>query len=231
MSSKAAMDFGDDYQQKYSLILKRWEKKIKGAGKVTASMEEKWAADLQKELAELLSDSLMSEEEIKGWNKLDLPSLETRHNFTKIGVKFALSVASADLLRRYVKSVKETKDLPPGESPVGGLKVYRPGEFIARASQTLAQIYDMATDKFNAVMNSFLKRKGEVTGRRKWVTVGGDSRHAALDGQIRNEGGTFTFNKKSVYGPRPADGNPKDWSGCSCFLTFERSDGTWTRGI
>lgn len=231
MSSKSAMRFGDEYQEKYAKILEKWENKIKDAGKVTAAMEEKWASDLEKELAELLLESLMSEEEIKGWNKLDLPSKETQHNFTKIGVKFALAVASGDLLRRYVKSVRETRDISPGESPVGGLKVYRPGEFIARASQTLAQIYDMATDKFNSVMNSFLKKKGEVTGRRKWVTVGGDSRHAALDGQIRGEGGTFTFNKKSIYGPRPADGNPNDWSGCSCYLTFERSDGTWTQGI
>lgn len=226
MSSDTAMEFGDKHQERYAKVLEKWTRKVGGVEAPSDSLVAQWGADLDKALGEEVLAALLSPEALKKWIGVDLPSQDTLERYSKIAVKYSLNLASVDLLRRLVKSVKAEKDNKP-ESVTAAL--FRPSELIKRASQTVAQMFDMAKDQFNAVLNRDLERKQALTGRKRWVSTGDNSRHASLHHEIRDQGDTFTYKKQQISGPRPPGGSPFDWSNCSCYTELQRKDGTWFR--
>lgn len=219
MSSELGMDFGEKSKQKYKGIIDRWSD--------NPGSEERWGATLQEALADPLIETLLSKESMDMWTKeeLSLPSEETFQRYAKIAAKFALVVSTNDLFRRLNRSIEQDEKFP--DKVEAALRLYTPSEIAARAQQTLAQVFDMARGWFNRITARRLEETDQLTGKKKWVTVGGDSRHAGLDGQVRDLDGTFTYNKKQIYGPRPADGNPNDWSNCSCYLIYQQENGKW----
>lgn len=229
MSSQAGMDFGDKHQEKYAKAIDNWTGKVAKVSDVSKKLEGQWGNTLLDALAEPLIEALTSKDALGQWEKagLKLPSKETIKMFSEIAAKFSLAYASPDLLRRLVISVKADKANPPEKALTAALKVIRPEELAKRSPQTVAQIFDMAKDRFNAVLNRFLQRDSQLTGRRRWVTDGKDSRHAALNQVVRDEGTPFSYKKNDVHGPRPVGGNPADWSNCSCRLQYEKSNGKW----
>lgn len=232
MSSAYGTTFGAEYQAAYAKVLKKWLAKGRRVTNLTPAMEAEWAADLKAALGEPLNAALLSSQAMEQWTAggVELPSKSTLQRFSEIAaVKYALAFASIDLLRRLIKVAKTDKAYPPGSKVTGSVRIARPSELIQRAAQTVAQIFDMAKDRFNSLMNRFLERKQELTGRRRWVSVGDKSRHSMLHHQIRSEGEPFSFKKELIQGPRPPGGNPHDWSNCSCFIEVETKGGKWIR--
>lgn len=232
MSSQAGMDFGDKHQEKYAKVIDTWTNKVDNVSEVSKKLEGKWGATLLDTLAEPLIEALTSKDALGQWEKagVKLPSKEALKMFSEIAAKYSLAYASPDLLRRLVISVKNDKANPPettDKALTAALRVVRPSELATRSPQTVAQIFDMAKDRFNSVLNRFLQRDSQFTGRRQWVTEGSNSRHSNLNNQIRDEGDSFTYKKQDVQGPRPVGGNPADWSNCSCRIQYEKSNGKW----
>lgn len=232
MSSQAGMDFGDKHQEKYAKAIDTWTNKVGKVSEVSKKLEGQWGNTLLDALAEPLIEALTSKDALGQWEKagVKLPSKEAMKMFSEIAAKYSLAYASPDLLRRLVNSVKNDKANPPetsNKAVTAALRVVRPSELANRSPQTVAQIFDMAKDKFNSVLNRFLQRDNQFTGRRQWITDGAHSRHANLNKEVRDEGDDFTYKKQAISGPRPVGGNPADWSNCSCRLQYEKSNGKW----
>jgi len=226
MSSELATQFAEKHSDKYAEVLSKWADKVDGS--VSNSLQDAWGKDLHEALAEALIEDLV---ETSGWGELN-PSKELRTMYSQIAAKYALSYATSDLLIRLAKSVKEDKANPAvitADGEVSG-RIVRPSELIKRSAQTVAQIYDMAKDSFNAAVDRALTRNNMTTGNRRWVVVNPEeSRHADMHHQIRAADQPFFFKKQKVNGPRPVKGNPADWSNCSCYLEYQTAKGKWLR--
>lgn len=229
MSSKAGMDFGDEHQEKYAKAIETWTQKVDNVSEVNKKLEDKWGNTLLDALSEPLIEALTSKDALAQWEKagLKLPNKQVLKMFSEIAAKYSLAYASPDLLRRLVVSVKADKANPSKDSLTAALRVVRPPELAKRSPQTVAQIFDMAKDRFNSVLSRFLQRDDQLTGRRRWVTDDSNSRHSSLNQEVRDEGEEFTYKKRSIHGPRPVGGNPADWSNCSCRIEYEKSSGKW----
>lgn len=222
MSTELAMQFGSEYHEDYAKVLDRWSNKVTRVAGTSPRLESQWGLDLQEALGEPVHAALLHADALGQWKKVKLPSKDALDMFAKIAVKYSLAFATSDLLRRLIRSVKDEKKDNGVQAAA-----FSPSELANRARQTVAQIFDMARDAFNAVLNRFLHRREELTGRRRWVSTGDNSRHADLHHEIRDEGEPFLYKKELIQGPRPPGGNPHDWSNCSCVIELERRDGTW----
>lgn len=251
LSSELGMSFGDKHHEKYAEVLEAWTNTAAGK-KVTDGMAEKWGADLHDALAEDLIEALMSKDDLSDWSSkgITMPSRETLKMFSQIAAKYSLQYASRDLLDRLVKSVTFDKE-NPSETIVASssatltwtgsdylasnttstitaaIRPMRPLELAKRSPLTVAQIFDMAKDKFKIVLSGHFERKNELTGRRKWVTTGKNSRHGALNGEIKGPEELFTYSGEEIAHPRPVGGSPAHWSNCSCRLEYETRNGKW----
>lgn len=251
MSSELGTIFGENHHEKYAEVLEAWANTAAGE-KITDAMAEKWGADLYSALSEDLIEALMSKEEISEWSSkgISLPSNETLQRFSQIAAKYSLQYATRDLLDRLVKSATFDKENPSdiitassnititwtgidfvttntSNSFTAAIRPMRPSELVKRSPQTLAQVFDMAKDKFTHVLGRHLVNTNQFTGRRRWVTSGKDSRHAGLNHEIKDFNEKFTFNKEQIVGPRPVGGSPAHWSNCSCRLEYETKKGKW----
>lgn len=227
MSSKAGMDFGETHHEDYSKIIDSWAKK--NISNVNKNLEGTWGADLIDALAEPLIEALIAKDALHQWTKtgVKLPDKEVLRMYSEIAVKYSLAYASPDLLRRLASSVKADKANPPEKALTAAVRIVRPSELAKRSPQTVAQIYDMAKDKFNSVVNRYMQRTDQFTGQKKWVTDSKDSRHSALNQVVKDESEDFTYKKDNIGGPRPVGGNPADWSNCSCKIQYRTKRGSW----
>jgi hypothetical protein len=228
LSSELGMSFGENHHEKYSEVLEAWANTAAGE-KITDAMVEKWGADLYAALSEDLIDSLMAKDDLSEWSGkgISLPSKEILTMFSQIAAKYSLQYATRDLLDRLVKSATYDKENPPEDAITAAIRPMRPSELMKRSPQTLAQIFDMAKDKFNAVLNNHFTKTNQFTGRRRWVTVGKNSRHAALNGEIKGPEELFSYENEKIVAPRPVGGSPAHWSNCSCRLEYETKKGKW----
>lgn len=252
MSSELGMSFGENHHEKYAEVLEAWANTAVGH-EITDKMAEKWGADLYEALSEDLIEALMSKEEISEWSSkgVSLPSRETLERFSQIAAKYSLQYATRDLLDRLIKSATFNKENPfevvtassssvfewtgaayintssTSTTLTAAIRPMRPSELSKRSPQTVAQIFDMAKDKFNSVLSNHMVKTKQFTGRRRWETSGKDSRHASLDHEIKDFNEKFSFNKEKIVGPRPVGGSPAHWSNCSCRLTYETRNGKW----
>ncbi len=228
MSSELGMSFGENHHEKYSEVLEAWANTAAGQ-EITDAMVEKWGKDLYSALAEDLIETLMSKSEISAWSSkgVSLPSPETLKMFSQIAAKYSLQYASRDLLDRLVKSATFDKENPSDEAVTAAIRPVRPTTLIKRSPLTLAQIFDMAKDKFTSILGTSLTKNNQFTGRRRWITAGRSSRHSALNGQIKGPEDLFVFNGEEIVAPRPVGGSPANWSNCSCYLEYETSKGRW----
>lgn len=251
MSSELGMSFGENHHEKYAEVLEAWANTAAGE-KITDAMVEKWGSDLYSALSENLIEALMSKDDLSEWSGkgISLPSKETLIMFSQIAAKYSLQYATRDLLDRLIKSATYDKANPSetitasssatltwtgtdysvnttSSTITAAIRPMRPSELAKRSPQTLAQIYDMAKDKFTHVLGRHLVNTNQFTGRRRWVTSGKDSRHAGLNHDIKDFNEKFTFNKEQIVGPRPVGGSPAHWSNCSCRLEYETKKGKW----
>lgn len=230
MSTKLGDEFGQAHGEEYARVVVKWAKRLKGVEKVSDEDRKKWGVDLRKALGPQIM-GVIEAEIAPGWKKAgELPTDETLQRFYQIAAKIALEKEMGDLLLRLRDMAQRPE--PEGESPEDALKALTSAGFLVtqavkRSAQTVAQIFDMVSDRFNGLMERFFTRKGSLTGRRRWQTASLKSRHRRLDGQIKTEGDLFIFKGDSVYGPRPPGGSPENWSNCSCLLQRERTDGNW----
>jgi hypothetical protein len=246
MSSKLAMAFGDTYQDDYRKVATKWAKKLSSSGKLSDKTRSEWGIDLQDSLGEQVIDGLI-DHTLSSWkNAGSLPPKDILQMYAKIAAKGALAVNTIDLLHR-LKDAPTASDTEFGEKSENltifsenptvfdenqaNFTEFSPmtkAELIKRSSQTLSQIFDMAQDRFNGLVNKYLTKTDQSTGKRRWVTVAstsGPSRHAALDGEVRDEDEDFIFEGESVYGPRPPGGSPAHWSNCSCYISYIGKNG------
>lgn len=225
MSTEQGNLFGAAHQEQYAEVLEAWASSPTGE-KVTDAMVAKWGADLHAALAEDLIETLLTE---SNWSNsdIDLPSEETLKMFSQIAVKYSLQYASKDLLERLLRSSHWDKE-NPSEALTAAVRPMRPSELVKRSHLTVAQIFDMARDKFDTVISNHLTKNNQLTGQRRWETSGKNSRHAALNGEVRGPGEFFTYNGEDVVSPRPVGGSPASWSNCGCYLSRQRKDGKWT---
>lgn len=252
MSSELGMSFGENHHEQYTEVLEAWANSAAG-GKVTDAMAEKWGADLYAALSEDLIEALMSQDDLSEWSGkgISLPSRETLLMFSQIAAKYSLQYASRDLLDRLIKSATFAKENPEeetitassnatviwsgdyiattnaGSAITAAIRPMRPSGLAKRSNLTVAQIFDMAKDKFTNVLGNHLTKNNQFTGRRRWVTDGKTSRHAALNHQIKDFNEKFTFEKEQIVAPRPVGGSPAHWSNCSCRLEYETKKGKW----
>lgn len=254
MSTELANSFAEDHHEKYAEVLDAWASTAAGK-EVTDAMVEKWGADLHKALADDLIEALMAKDALALWSGkgVSLPSKETLYRFSQIAAKYALQYSTRDLLNRLVKSATYNKENPAetitasssssliwtgaaytpttsSSSISFAIRPMRPSELSKRSPQTVAQIFDMAKDKFSGSVQRFMVKTGQFSGRRRWNTHSKDSRHAALNGEIKDFNEFFSFNKEKVVGPRPVGGSPAHWSNCSCTISFETRKGRWIEG-
>lgn len=231
MSSELAMSFGEEHHEKYAEVLEAWTNTAAGE-KVTDAMAEKWGSDLHEALAEDLMEALVAKDDLSGWSGkgITLPSSETLKMFSQIAVKYSLQYASRDLLDRLVKSSTFDKENPSSDTVTAAIKPMRPTELVKRSHLTVAQIFDMAKDKFIVVLSRHLTKNNQFTGRRRWVTAGKNSRHGSLNGQTKGPDEFFSYQKEKIAAPRPVGGSPAHWSNCSCTLEYETRKGKWVSG-
>ncbi len=228
MSSELGMSFGETHHEKYSEVLEAWASTAAGQ-EITEAMVEKWGKDLYSALADDLIEALMSKSEISEWSGkgVSLPSPETLKMFSQIAAKYSLQYASRDLLERLVKSATFDKENPSDEAVTAAIRPVRPSTLIKRSPLTLAQVFDMAKDKFSTVLSGHFTKNNQFTGRRRWITAGRNSRHTSLNGQIKGPEDLFSYNGEEVATPRPVGGSPANWSNCSCRLEYETKNGKW----
>lgn len=224
MSTELGMLFGAEHHEKYADVIETWATKLSGK-EVTDELFAAWGADLHEALAEDLEEAILSTP-LSSWG-VKLPSKETLIRFSQIAIKYSLQYATKDLLNRLSKSTSFDKANPPEDGITAAIRPMRPSELAKRSPQTLAQIFDMAKDRYNETLNRHFTRTNQFTGRRRWVTVGKNSRHASLNQQVKGPEELFTYNKEKVVGPRPVGGSPASWSNCSCVLSYERRNGKW----
>jgi hypothetical protein len=227
MSSELGMSFGEKHHEKYSEVLESWANTAAGQ-EITESMVEKWGKDLYAALSEDLIEALMSKSEISEWSGkgISLPSKETLEMFSQIAAKYSLQYASKDLLERLVKSATFDKENPSEDAVTAAIRPMRPSGLIKRSNLTVAQIFDMAKDKFTNVLGNHLAKNNQFTGRRRWIS-GRNSRHGALNGQIKGPEELFTYKNEEIATPRPVGGSPANWSNCSCRIEYETRNGKW----
>lgn len=228
MSSNLAMLFGENHHEKYSEVLKSWSNTTH-SGKLTDAMVVKWGADLNVALSEDLIKALVSKDDLSSWSSkgIRLPSPETLKMFSQIAAKYSLQYASRDLLNRFLKSVTFDKENPSEDAVTAAIRPVRPSVIIDRSPLTVAQIYDMAKDKFTNILSNYLTKNDQFTGRRKWITNSKNSRHASLNDEIRGPNEYFIYDKEKVAAPRPVGGDPASWSNCSCYLLYELRNRKW----
>lgn len=228
MSTELANSFAEDHHEKYAEVLNAWANTAAGH-EVTEAMVTKWGADLHEALADDLIEALMAKDALALWSGkgISLPSKETLTRYSQIAAKYALQYATRDLLDRLVKSATYNKENPDTDVVTSAIRPMRPSELSKRSPQTVAQVFDMAKDRFSRTLSGFLTRNQQFTGRRRWVTAEKISRHASLNGEIADFNEKFTFNKEKVVGPRPVGGSPAHWSNCSCTLSYELRNGKW----
>lgn len=220
MSTPLGTEFGSIYGEDYGEILSGWGKKLKGVSKISNDMRQEWVADLRTHLERQLVETLQKQG-IEKWKAVgDTPSKEVIEVFAKTAAKKSLATDHFDLLERLRLMAQEP------DSVTAAITV---DEAIQRSSQTLSQIFDMVNDTFNKILENTLRRKKKLTGRRRWKAVGEDSRHKELNGRIKKEGEEYYYKGNTIYGPRPAGGSPEHWSNCSCYLEYERANGSWVR--
>lgn len=242
MSTELGDQFGAEHHEKYSEVLEAWANSVTG-DKISDKMVEKWGADLHDALAEDIITSLTSKDSISPWLKADLklPSKETLERYSQIAAKYSLQYATRDLLDRLIKSADFNKENPvedsvtddtvtasfySGNLVAAGIKM-RPSELAKRSPQTVAQIFDMAKDKFVSIISNRLTKEVQLTGERRWVTDGENSRHAELHHEIKKPGEFFSYNKEKIAAPRPVGGAPESWSNCSCTTQYRTKKGSW----
>jgi hypothetical protein len=211
MSTNFASTFGEEHGNEYGRIVNKWSKRLVGVNEIDQETFQEWGKDLQEVLGEQVKEALLNEtvkEVRKSGGKM--PSKELFDMYADIAVKGALATDTGDLLERLRISANE--HLTAAFSPAGLAK---------RAFLTVAQIFDMAQDRFKRLANNFTNRTRETPRRRIWETHSGpDSRHASLDGVVKEEDEMFEYNGQEVYGPRPPGGSPADWSNCSCEIRY-----------
>lgn len=223
MSSEIGNQFGKEYGEEYGKVVAKWAKRLKGVKTISESSKKEWAADLRKALAPQLVEALIKEITPQ-WKKVGaLPTEETIERFAQTAAKTALDNDMKDLLERLRLMAQEPE---PAEVLTAANTV---SEALKRVGQTVSQVFDMVTDKFNNIMERFFERKGDLTGRRKWSTNSIKSRHSRLEGQVKTTGESFSYKGESVFGPRPPGGSPANWSNCSCSISFEKANGDWVR--
>jgi hypothetical protein len=231
MSTELATMFGEDHHEKYAEVLESWASKAAGKN-VTDAMVAQWGADLHEALAEDITDALTAKDALARWSSkgITLPSPEVIKMFSQIAAKYTLQYATRDLLDRLVKSATFDKENPSETTITAAIRPMRPSELIKRAPQTLAQVFDMAKDKFNNALTNHMVKTGQFSGRRRWVTTSKNSRHASLNQEVKDFNEFFLFGKEKVVGPRPVGGSPAHWSNCSCRLQYETKKGRWIDG-
>ena len=223
MSSKRGMAFGEEFGSIYGEIVEKWAKKLANVDEITEEMHKEWALDLEKALGDHISKELLKT--TGQWKRVGtLPSRETLSRFAKTSVRSSLGNDMGDLLVRLHSSAKLTMKEDPEAMVAAGFLVK---QLILRSGQTVAQIFDMAGDAFNATVGRFFKDKGALTGKRRWRTRSLNSRHRSLNMQEKSEGESFVIGGSTVYGPRPPGGEPALWSNCSCYLERETAGGEW----
>lgn len=226
MSTPEANKFGDNYADDYAGVVDNWTGRLDGVDAVTEAMQSEWGADLSKKLGPPAAAALLVYAS-RNWKPGPPPHPSVIKMFISLAIKAVIAKQMYDLVQRLHTRVNE-KPEKDGAPPPGSESVK---ETVNRAPQTTAQIFDMTKDGFDGIMQRYFIRKGELTGRRRWVTdetkKNPTSRHAALDGEIRNQDEEFSYEKKGIFGPRPPGGHPDHWSNCSCYLQYEKKDGSW----
>lgn len=224
MSSELGMRFGKDNGSIYGTIISNWVEKLKGVDEVTPEQKAEWANDLINalgpEAAPLLQTVALSWEEAG----LILPASDVLKKFAEIAIKAGLGKHTVDLLKRLHTRVNDSLT---ASDNLDDDSMETPDTLALRAPQTVAQIFDMVKDAFGSLIERFNKRKGNLTGRRKWQTNSSPSRHSRLDGQIKNDDEDFYYKGEEIYGPRPPGGSPANWSNCSCQIFLETKQGEW----
>lgn len=212
MSTEFATQFGNDFANDYGKVVEKWAKKLDGVKELSTEIHEEWGADLQKALGDQVIKALLKEtlKDIDGRK----PTKEGLEMYAKIAAKGALATDTGDLLGRLHKSANSPITLTAA--------VMSPGELAKRAAQTVSQIFDMAQDRFKRGVNSFQNRFRRRPAKRRWSVHTPNSRHAALDGQVKDENEMFTYDGEEIYGPRPPGGSPANWSNCSCTIEYVR---------
>lgn len=227
MSTELGNTFGEDYGDEYASVVDDWTGRLDGAPSVTKDMNVNWGSDLATKLGPPAAAALVVHA-TKNWKAGPTPTAGVLKMFAVLAVKAVIAKQMYDLLHRLHTRVNTPPD-KDGSPPAGSESVK---ETVNRAPQTTAQIFDMTRDGFDGILSRFYTRKGDLTGRRRWVTdetkKSPTSRHSALDGEVRNQDEEFSYEKTSFFGPRPPGGSPDHWSNCSCRISYEKKDGSWT---
>lgn len=220
MSTPLGTQFGSEYGEEYGAVIDNWGKKLKGVSKISDNLRKEWVMDLRTHLEEQLIEAL-KKTAVEQWKAVGEPyNKDVIEIYAKTAAKISLSRDHFDLLERLRLMAQEP------DTVTAAISV---GEAKKRAGQTLSQIYDMVVDTFNQITTKVFKRKNKATGKRRWKTVGTDSRHAQLNGRVKKEGESYYYKGSLIYGPRPPGGSPENWSNCSCYLERELTDGSWVR--
>lgn len=239
MSSKLGDEFGQEFGEAYGEVVAKWGKKLKGVSKITEPMKKEWAKDLRGALEDHIVEQLTAKA-VDDWKAVGpLPDKDTIRRFAQTAVRQSMNEDHFDLLERLRLMAQEPE--PEEKAMVASMMINNPdsltaaitvSEALKRVGQTVAQVFDMAKDGFNAVVGRFFQRRGDLTGRRRWRTVSserGESRHAELDGDIVGPDGSFNYKGEAIKGPRPRGGSPANWSNCSCYVEVEKKNGEWVR--
>lgn len=223
MSTPIAAEFGNSYGDKYGEFVARWAEKLKGVETITDELRKEWAADLQKLFGGSVMETLINEVSPK-WKKVGpLPKKETLERYAQLSIKQSFAIDTEDLLER----LRVRAQRPDNELDEVTAAIFPVSHLIKRAGQTVAQIFDMVKDRFDRTLGKYQEGEKKLTGRKRWRTTSLNSRHKDLNMVVKGPGESFIYRGSEISGPRPPGGSPENWSNCSCYVQYERSNGEW----
>jgi len=161
---------------------------------------------------------------IRDWLRTEyIPWLEAR------GIPVGVSGTPASIDRAIEAAFANTRDLHRSMQ-----SSFSAGEFSRWGGAThqglvLRDVARIAGDNLERGVATRLEEAGFFTGQRRWETSGPGSRHAILNGSVTSNG-RWQFKGGVVNGPRQNPQDPREWSGCSCRVSYAWVDSRGNTG-
>jgi hypothetical protein len=142
-----------------------------------------------------------------------IPWLQSR------GLPVGIDATPLRIDRFISAAIRDTRDLHRSMQ-----ESFSTGTFSQWASPThqgliLRDLARISGDHLNFSLNTRLQLEGFLTGKQRWRTASPDSRHAELDMHVTT--GIWRYKGQNITNPRHNPQDPREWSGCSCYIEYE----------
>lgn len=172
---------------------------------------EEFKAQLREEYAEIITNWL---------RQYHIPWLQSR------GIPVGIDAISERITQYINDTFRDTRDLHRSMQESFSTGTFSQWGGATHQGLILRDLARISGDHLNFALSERLQLEGFLTGKQRWRTASPDSRHAELDMHVSS--GIWRYKGQNITHPRHNPQDPREWSGCSCYIEFEwrTSDGT-----